>query len=114
MGPEQSVINPLDGEFEREGAITTGTIDAMRHLSRRGAGYFRHPELLFAQIYISQNLQARGRRGGLRGKYRHRKLDGLADAVSVQAPRIFLAVYTDFKREFGFLIHPASCTESAG
>jgi hypothetical protein len=68
MGPERSVINPLDEEFERAGTITTETIDAMRHVSRRGAGYFRHPELLFAQIYTGQNLQACGRRSGLRGK----------------------------------------------
>jgi hypothetical protein len=94
--------------------IATGTVGGVPRVSRRGAGYFRHPELLFAQIYAGQDLQACGRRSGLRGKYRHRKLDRLADAVSVQAPRIFLAIYTNFQGELGFLIHPASCTEPAG
>jgi hypothetical protein len=57
--------------------------------------------------------QACGRRGGLRGKYRHRILDRLTDAVSVQAPRAFLAIYVNFQREIGFLIHTATPDHTA-
>jgi hypothetical protein len=48
-------------------------------------------ELLLARIYARQDLQARGGRGGFRGIYGHGILDRRADAVSVQAPSVFLA-----------------------
>ena len=114
MGPEQGDINPLDEAFERAGPGGTETVGGVRRVSRRGARYFRHCELLLAQIYAGKDLQTCGRRGGFGGKYRHRKLDRLADAASVQAPCIFLAIYADFQRELRFLIHPATCIGSAG
>jgi hypothetical protein len=89
-------------------------INPLRERVRARAGGELFAESFLAQIHASQNLHARGRRGRLRRKYRHRVLDRLADTDSVQAPRKFLAIDAYFQSEFRFLIHPATCMRSAG